>query len=69
MCTPKNRQFIVNFLPASIENLDVEGKQKACTPTSADETYRLRRLWYHPVLHIADAINLQRSSAPALNSF
>jgi hypothetical protein len=32
MCEPKSRQFIVNFMPASIENLDVEGKQKACTP-------------------------------------
>jgi hypothetical protein len=69
MCEPQSRQFSVNFMPASIENLDVEGKQKACTPTSADETHRLRRLWYHPVLHIADAINLQRSSALALNSF
>jgi hypothetical protein len=32
MFAPKSSKFIVDFMPASIENLDVEGKQKACTP-------------------------------------
>jgi hypothetical protein len=69
MCEPKSRQFIGNFIPASIENLDVEGKQKARTPTPAEETHRPRRLRHHPVPHRADAVNLQRSSAPALAPF
>jgi hypothetical protein len=29
---PESSEFIVDFTPASIENLDLEGKQKAHTP-------------------------------------
>jgi hypothetical protein len=32
MFAPKSSKFIANFMPANIENLDAEGKQKACTP-------------------------------------
>jgi hypothetical protein len=32
MCAPKSSEFIVDFMPASIENLDAEGKQKAGPP-------------------------------------
>jgi hypothetical protein len=32
MFSPKRSKCLVNFVPASIENLDVEGKQKPCTP-------------------------------------